>query len=134
MQYGLIFSGGGMSQQEMLGIARKADQAGIDAIYLTEAWRSAFVGLAALATATERVEIGPCILNAYARSPWITAMSAIDLDELCGGRLVLGVGTGNKHINETWQGISQDRPLRKMEEYVTLLRKAVATRLGDRLH
>jgi alkanesulfonate monooxygenase SsuD/methylene tetrahydromethanopterin reductase-like flavin-dependent oxidoreductase (luciferase family) len=119
--------------QQMLDIARKAEAAGIDAIYLTEAWRSGFVGLAALAMATERVELGPCILNAYGRSPWLTAMSAVDLDELSGGRLVLGVGTGNKHINEEWQGIPQERPLRKMEEYVTLLRKAVSTRLGETL-
>ena len=133
MRKGLIFSGGGMSQRQMLDIAQRADEAGVDAIYLTEAWRSAFVGLAALAMVTKRVEIGPCILNAYGRSPWITAMSAVDLDELCDGRLVLGVGTGNKHINEVWQGVAQERPLKKMEEYVTLLRKAVSTRLGETL-
>ena len=60
-------------------------------------------------------------------------MAAIDLDELSGGRLVLGVGTGNKHINEVWQGVEQTRPLKKMEEYVTLLRAAVSTRLGETL-
>ncbi len=133
MRRGLIFSGGGTSIRQMLDIARKAEAAGIDAIYLTEAWRSGFVGLAALAMATEKVELGPCILNAYGRSPWLTAMSAVDLDELSGGRLVVGVGTGNKHINEEWQGIAQQRPLQKMEEYVTLLRKAVSTRLGETL-
>ncbi|MDH3640956.1 MAG: LLM class flavin-dependent oxidoreductase, partial [Gammaproteobacteria bacterium] len=91
MRCGLIFSGGGTSMQQMIALARSAEQAGIDSIYLTEAWRSGFVGLAAIAMATERVEIGPYILNAYARSAWVTAMSAIDLDELSGGRLVLGV-------------------------------------------
>lgn len=133
MRYGLIFSGGGTSMQQMVELAVEAEQAGLDAIYLTEAWRSGFVGLAAIAAATKRVEIGPYILNAYARSVWVTAMSAVDLDELSGGRLVLGVGSGNRHINEAWQGIPQERPVRKMGEYVTLLRKAVSTRLGDTL-
>ena len=133
MRCGLIFSGGGTSMQQMIALARSAEQAGIDSIYLTEAWRSGFVGLAAIALATERVEIGPYILNAYARSAWVTAMSAIDLDELSGGRLVLGVGSGNKHINEDWQGIPQDRPVRKMEEYVALLKAAMSTRVGETL-
>lgn len=133
MRHGLIFSGGGTTMQQMVDLAVEAEQAGMDSIYLTEAWRSGFVGLAAIAMATERVEIGPYILNAYARSVWITAMSAVDLDELSGGRLVLGVGSGNKHINEDWQGIPQERPVRKMEEYIELLRRAVSTRVGETL-
>ena len=133
MRHGLIFSGGGVGMRKMVELASQAEQAGVDSIYLTEAWRSGFVGLAAIAMATERVEIGPYILNAYARSVWVTAMSAVDLDELSGGRLVLGVGSGNKHINDVWQGVPRERPLRKMEEYVTLLRKAVGTPLGETL-
>ncbi len=119
--------------QQMVAFARDAEEQGVDSIYVTEAWRSGFVGLAAIAQATERVEIGPYILNAYGRSVWLTAMSAIDLDELSGGRLVLGVGSGNRHINEDWQGIPQTRVIRKMSEYVALLRKAVSTQLGDTL-
>ena len=133
MRHGLIFSGGGTSMAQMVELAVEAEQAGLDSVYVTEAWRSGFVGLSAIAAATERVEIGPYILNAYARSAWITAMSAVDLDELSGGRLVLGVGSGNRHINEDWQGIPQERPVRKMGEYVTLLKKAVGTRLGETL-
>lgn len=133
MRHALIFSGGGTSMEQMVDLAVEAEQAGIDSIYLTEAWRSGFVGLAAIAAATERVEIGPYILNAYARSVWVTAMSAVDLDDLSGGRLVLGVGSGNKTINEDWQGIPRERPVRKMEEYIELLRRAVSTRVGETL-
>ena len=133
MRHGLIFSGGGTSMREMVALAVEAEQSGLDAVYVTEAWRSGFVGLSAIAMATDKVEIGPYILNAYARSVWVTAMSAVDLDELSGGRLVLGVGSGNKHINEDWQGIPQERPIRKMEEYTALLRKAVSTPVGENL-
>ncbi|MBM4206089.1 MAG: LLM class flavin-dependent oxidoreductase [Gammaproteobacteria bacterium] len=133
MRTGLIFSGGGTTIRHMAELAREAEIAGLDAVYLCEAWRSGIVGLAAIALATERVEIGPYILNAYGRSPWLTAMSAVDLDELSGGRLVLGIGTGNKHINEEWQGIKQSRPLAKMREYVAQLKAAVSTPLGGRI-
>jgi len=133
MRYGLIFSGGGTTIQQMARLARQAEDAGLDSVYLCEAWRSGFVGLAAIALATQRIEIGTYILNAYGRSPWIAAMSAVDLDELSGGRLVLGIGSGNKHINEEWQGVPMERPLLKMREYVTLLKKAVATPRGEML-
>jgi len=112
-------------------LSQEAETAGFDSLYLTEAWRSCFVGLAAIAVATSHVRLGSCVLNAYAQSPWITGMSAIDLDELSGGRLLLGVGTGNKHINEVWQGIPQDRPLKKMAEIVTLLQQISRTSVGD---
>ncbi len=134
MRYGLIFSGGGTTIQQMARLARQAEDAGLDSIYLCEAWRSGFVGLAAIAMATQRVEIGTYILNTYGRSPWLAAMSAVDLDELSGGRLVLGIGSGNKHINEEWQGVPMERPLLKMREYVTLLKKAVETPRGETLH
>ncbi len=133
MKQGIIFAGGGTTIRQMADLARQAELAGLDSVYVTEAWRSAFVPLAAIAEATESIEIGPYILNAYARSPWLAAMSAVDVDELSGGRLVLGVGTGNKHINEVWQGVPQERPLKKMAEYITLLRQAVATRAGEEL-
>lgn len=133
MKQGIIFAGGGTTIRQMAELAKQAELAGLDSVYVTEAWRSGFAPLAAIALATEKIEIGPYILNAYARSPWLAAMSAVDIDELSGGRLVLGVGTGNKHINEVWQGVPQKRPIRKMTEYITLLRKAVATGAGEEL-
>lgn len=131
MRYGLLFPGGGMSLRQLLAIGTEAEAAGVDSLYVTEAWRSGFVPLAALATVTSRVRLGPYILNAYGRSPLLTGMSAIDLDELTGGRLLLGVGTGNRHINEDWQGIPHTATTAKMTEYVTLLRRIVRARLGE---
>lgn len=133
MRYGLMFSGGGTTIAQMASLAKQAEDAGLDSVYLCEAWRSGFVGLAAIALATQRIELGTYILNGYGRSPWLTAMSAVDLDELSGGRLVLGIGSGNKHINEEWQGVPMERPLLKMREYVTLLKKAVETPCGQQL-
>lgn len=128
-----VFTGGGISMAELVEVARRAETAGAAAIYVTEAWRSGFVPLTAIAAATRRVRLGPYVLNAYGRSPLLTGMSAIDLNEFSGGRLVLGVGGGNRIINEQWQGVPHARVLTKMAEYVTLLQQMARTRLGERL-
>ena len=133
MQRGLIFPGGGMSQRDMMVVAKEAEAAGFDSLYVTEAWRSAFVPLTALALATERVRIGSYVLNAYGRSPFIAGMSAVDVDELSGGRLLLGVGSGNRHINAEWQGVPHEKPYQKMTEYIENLKQIVRTPAGSRV-
>jgi len=122
-----------MSMEEMLAIAREAEEVGFDSLYCVEAWRSSFVPLAALARETKRVRLGSYVLNAYGHSPFITGMSAIDLDELSHGRLLLAVGSGNRHINEDYQGIPHERPLRKMREYVELLRAVFHAHAGEEI-
>jgi alkanesulfonate monooxygenase SsuD/methylene tetrahydromethanopterin reductase-like flavin-dependent oxidoreductase (luciferase family) len=78
-----------MSLRDMVAISKEAEAAGFDSLYVTEAWRSGFVPLTAIAVATERVRLGTYVLNAYGRSPLLTGMSAIDLDELSRGRFLL---------------------------------------------
>lgn len=118
---------------ELVALARAAELAGAASFYVTEAWRSGFVPLSAVVAATTRMRLGTYVLNAYGRSPLITGMSAIDFNEYSGGRLVLGVGGGNKIINEQWQGVPHARVLRKMTEYVDLLKRMARTRLGERI-
>jgi alkanesulfonate monooxygenase SsuD/methylene tetrahydromethanopterin reductase-like flavin-dependent oxidoreductase (luciferase family) len=130
MKLGLIFPGGGMHIRDMAAIGKEAEETGFDSRYVTEAWRSGFVPLTALAMATRRIRLGAYVLNAYGRSPLLTGMSAIDLDELPGGRLLLGVGSGNRHINEDWQGIPHVEPYQKMKEYIECLKRIVRTRSG----
>jgi 5,10-methylenetetrahydromethanopterin reductase len=133
MELASLVTGGGMRLADLLDIARRTEQAGAAAFYMAEVWRSGFVPLTAVAAVTTRMRIGTYVLNAYARSPLITGMSAIDLNEYCGGRLVLGVGGGNRLINEEWQGIPHARVLTKMSEYVTLLKRMARTRLGEQI-
>jgi 5,10-methylenetetrahydromethanopterin reductase len=133
MRVGILFVGGGSSLRDIVGTARAAEDAALDSVHVVEGYRSAFVPLTAIALATKRVRLGTYIANAYGRSPLLTAMSAMDLDELSGGRLVLGVGSGNRHINEDYQGIAYARPLRKMREYVENLRAALAAPLGGKV-
>jgi alkanesulfonate monooxygenase SsuD/methylene tetrahydromethanopterin reductase-like flavin-dependent oxidoreductase (luciferase family) len=134
MDLSLMFAGGGgMTVRDMVDLAVRAEEAGADGVYLPEAWRSGFVTPTAIAAATSRIRVGPYVLNAHSRTPWIAGMAAVDLDEFSGGRLVLGVGSGNKVTNESYQGVSVVRPLEKMRDYVRVLRAVTSARLGDRV-
>ena len=133
MDLSLLVTGGGMRIADLLTIARQAESAGFDGMYMAEVHRSGFVPLTAIASVTQRMRIGPYVLNAYGRSPLLTGMSAIDLNEFSAGRLVLGLGGGNRIINEQWQGIPHARVLTKMTEYIEIIRRMAVTRLGGRV-
>ena len=92
MRVGVIIPGGGMPLSSVVDVARSAELEGAHGVWVTEAWRSAFVPLTAIAAATSRITLGTYVINAYGHSPFITGMSAIDLDEASAGRLVLGIG------------------------------------------
>lgn len=131
MRVGMLLIGADMRVKDMVAIAQLAEQASFSTIAIAEAWRSGWVPLSAMAAATSKVKLAPYVLNAYARSPLLAGMSAIDFNDLAHGRLVLGVGGGNRTINEIWQGIPHERVLTKMREYVEILQRMGRTRLGD---
>lgn len=104
--------------------AAAGERAGFEAAWTPEFYtRSAIVTLARMATTTERIRIGSGIAYATGRSPLMLATEARSLDELCGGRLVLGLGTGTKRMMEDWHGVDGDGPASRMEELVPLLRR-----------
>ncbi len=119
------------SLDTIVTLAREGEDAGFAGMHLVEATRSALVPAAAVVQATTRVHVGTYVVNAYARDPWLLALGARDLDELSGGRFVLGIGTGNRHLNEWYMGVDSSRPLRKMREYVEVVRAVVAAQAGE---
>lgn len=133
MQLGLIFTGGDLRVAQLAQLAGKAEANGFAILTMAEAWRSAWVALTAMAAATRRIRLGPYVLNAYGRSPLLAGMAAVDFNEYSSGRLVLGIGGGNRFINEQWQGTPHVRPLAKMREYVTLMKRIARTGAGERL-
>jgi len=114
-------------------VAREGEAAGCSTIYTVEAGRSATITAAAVINATEKVRVGTYIVNAYAREPWMTGIEARDLNELSGGRFVLGVGTGNLHFNELYMGLDSSKPLAKMRDYMEIVRAVVAGKAGERV-
>ncbi|MDX1650423.1 MAG: LLM class flavin-dependent oxidoreductase, partial [Myxococcota bacterium] len=79
---------------------------------------------------TRRVRIGTAIANAFTRTPLLHASAAMDLDELSDGRMVLGLGSATKRMNEEWYGVSGDAPAPRMRELVRCLREAFAAAQG----
>lgn len=106
-------------------IAAAADAAGLDATWTSEFNdRSAIVALAAMAQHTKSCRVGSAIAYAVGRSPLILANEARGIDELSGGRLVLGLGTGTKGMQIGWHGISDpESPAVRLEELIPLLRR-----------
>jgi probable F420-dependent oxidoreductase len=125
--YGLtIFSGGYGPERfrRVSDIAASAEDAGFDAIWTGELYsRSATIPMAVMSTATSRTRIGCNIAYGVGRTPVIWAAEARDLDELSGGRIILGLGNGTSRMMAEWHGVSGDSPAVRMEELVEVLRK-----------
>jgi probable F420-dependent oxidoreductase len=102
--------------------AARAESAGFEAVWTSEMFHDPFLPLAAAATSTSRIGLGTSIALAFVRSPWVTALSALDLDLLSGGRFILGLGTGLKRLNERWHGVAYGKPTPHIREAVQVIR------------
>ena len=122
MKIGLTLTGDQITLSETIRFAREAEDAGFDSVWVTELWRDAFVPLTAIAMETKRVRIGTAIALVMARSPALMELHASSVDELSGGRLVLGIGPGPKAWNENWHGVRFYPPAPYLREYTEVLR------------
>lgn len=111
---------------EVADAAAAAEAAGFDVAWISELHRSAFVPCAAIASATRTIGVGTAIALAFVRSPMITALTALDLDEMSGGRFVLGLGSGVKRLNEDWHNARFGRPAPHLRETIGIIRRVVA--------
>lgn len=116
----------GETMAELTDAAKAAEDAGFDSLWTAELHRSAFVPAAAVCAATARATVGTGIALAFVRSEFVTALSALDLDDLSGGRFVLGLGTGVKRLNEDWHGARFGKPAAHLRETVALVRRFIA--------
>ena len=129
MRPSLVLTGG--SARANVQLAERAEAAGFDAVYGIEFFNAhAFATLGAIAHATSRIRLGTGIANAFTRSPVVHGTAALDLDELSGGRFVLGLGSGTERMNRDWYGMPFDRPAARMGELVRLLRALFAATAG----
>src|SRR5947199_675649 len=101
----------------------EAEQLGFDSVWTAEAYGSdALMPLAWWGSHTERIKLGTAIVQISARTPAATAMAAMTLDHLSGGRLILGLGVSGPQVVEGWYGQSFAKPLARMREYIGILR------------
>ena len=124
-----IAVGGAMA--EVADLARRAEEAGLESVWLAELDHSAFVQSAAAISATSGVGVGTGVALAFPRSPTIAAMTAWDLDELSGGRFMLGLGPQVKRVLEARFSVRVDRPAPQMREYVRAVRTVWAANRGE---
>ncbi len=107
-------------------LAREAEALGFDAVFTAEAWGSdAFTPLAWIGAHTSRIKLGTAVVQLSARTPTATAMAALTLDHLSGGRLVLGLGVSGPQVVEGWYGQPFSKPLARTREYVDILRQVL---------
>ena len=101
----------------------EAERLGFDSVWCSEAYGSdAFTPLAWWGSRTERVRLGTAIAQISARQPAATAMAAMTLDHLSGGRFILGVGASGPQVVEGWYGMPFEKPLARTREYIGILR------------
>jgi len=110
-----------------LEAVKEAERLGYDSIWTAEAYGSdALTPLAWWGAHTERVKLGTGIIQISARTPAATAMAAITLDHLSGGRVVLGLGASGPQVVEGWYGQPYPKPLARTREYVEIVRRIVS--------
>ena len=110
-----------------LDLILEADRLGYHAVWTSEAYGSdCITPLAWIGAQTKSIKLGSGIMQMPARSPAMTAMTAITLDQLSGGRVLLGLGLSGPQVVEGWHGRPYGKPLAKTREYVAILRQILA--------
>ncbi|HTW15378.1 MAG TPA: LLM class flavin-dependent oxidoreductase [Nocardioides sp.] len=123
----ITFAPWGETLAELADVSRRAEAAGAEVVWVPELHRSATLSAAAIAQATSTAQVGTAIALAFTRSPMVTALEALDLDELADGRFILGLGTGVQRLNEDWHNARWGKPVGHLRETVRNLRHFWAT-------
>ena len=110
-----------------ISLVREAERLGFDSTWCGESYGvDAVTRLAWLGGQTTRIRLGSSILQVPARAPALTAMTAMTLDQLTGGRFILGLGPSGPQVVEGWYGVPYGKPLTRMREYVAIIRAVLA--------
>ena len=119
----------GASLPEALDTVKEAERLGFDSVWASETYGSdALTPLAWWGSHTENVRLGTTIVQISARRPTATAMAAMTMDHLSGGRFMLGLGVSGPQVVEGWYGEPFAKPLARMREYVSIVRDVFARR------
>ena len=109
----------------LTAMAQQQEAAGMEGLFAPQVYGPPFIPLAVAAGATTRVRLATGIALAFARSPFETAVAAMDLDRISGGRFTLGLGTSVKSWSEGFFGMEYGKPVEHMREVVEIVRLVV---------
>lgn len=121
------FSLGNRGPTQLAELSSDLEGVGIDHLFVTESNNDALTTMAVIARATATATIGSAIANIYLRHPLQMAQAAASVEEVSGGRLLLGLGVGHQMVNEEGLGLDMSTPVRDMREYVEVIRAGLAS-------
>lgn len=122
---GLILDAESLNDLKNLSI--KAEEANFHSVWSTELYRTSFQQLSPVSQVTSKIHLGTAVSLAFTRSPLITALTALDLDELSSERFILGLGSGAKYTNEKYHGISYGNPVKRIKECIEIIRHYISS-------
>jgi F420-dependent oxidoreductase-like protein len=127
MRLGLMLGYSGAEVKLDVALAQEAEALGYHSVWTAEAYGSDAVSpLAWIGAQTSRIQLGTAVMQLPGRSPACTAMTAMTIDALSQGRLILGLGTSGPQVVEGWHGVPFGKPLTWLREYLLILRKILA--------
>jgi F420-dependent oxidoreductase-like protein len=137
MKLGMVFGYSGAQVKMPLDLILEAESLGYDSVWSAEAWGAdAVTPVAWVLAQTKRIKAGTAVMQMAARTPSMTAMTAMTLDQLSGGRFMLGIGPSGPQVIEGWYGQPYGKPLLRTREYISIIRqiferKAPLTHQGE---
>ncbi|HKI74144.1 MAG TPA: LLM class F420-dependent oxidoreductase [Pseudomonadales bacterium] len=127
MKLGIISGYSGKVVDLQLDRIKMAESMGYSSVWTAEAYGSDAVTPAAWILAnTDKIKVGTAIMQMPARTPACTAMTAMTLNQLSGGRFIIGIGASGPQVVEGWHGVAYGRPVTRIREYAQVLRKIMA--------
>jgi F420-dependent oxidoreductase-like protein len=127
MRLGLIAGYSGRKMSIPIDAIKHAENLGYESIWTSEAYGSDAVTPAAWILAqTEKIKVGTAIMQMPARTPAMTAMTALSLAELSGGRFIVGLGASGPQVVEGWHGVAYGKPVTRLKEYVQIMKQIFA--------
>jgi F420-dependent oxidoreductase-like protein len=126
MKLGLMLGYWMAGPEDPIDLVREAEELGFDSVWTAEAYGSDCVStLCWMGARTNKIKLGTGIMQLSARTPACVAMTAMTIDHLSGGRLILGVGASGPQVVEGWYGQPFPKPIGRTREFVSLVRQMI---------
>ncbi len=124
MKLGTMAAGFGPQIRIDIDRIQEAEALGYDSVWTAEAWGSdAITPLAWIAAKTSKIKLGTAIMQMPARTPAMCAMEVMTVDQLSGGRMIVGLGPSGPQVVEGWHGVAYGKPLKRTREYIAIMRQ-----------
>jgi F420-dependent oxidoreductase-like protein len=124
MKLGFLLGYSGKQIQIPIDLIQQAEAMGYDSVWTAEAYGNDAVTAATWILAqTTKIRVGTAIMQMPARTPAMCAMTSMSLDQLSGGRFIVGLGASGPQVVEGWHGVPYGKPVTRTKEYIQIMRK-----------